>query len=121
MMLWRCGCRGCRERHRILAAHLHLRDAKLVIGDKNRHVSPTTSAYLVIIGQKGRIIAYRCVRLRCDGLASQTTASLGSLLLLILLQHALIDLIAFEDLSLTPLLQLVLHVLAEAKVEHLIE
>lgn len=120
-MLWRCGCRGCRERHRILAAHLHLRDAKLVIGNEKGHISPTTSANLVIIGQQGRIIAYRCVRLRCDGLASQTTTSLGSLLLLILLQHALIYLIAFEDLSLTPLLQLVLHVLAQAQVKDLIE
>ena len=50
-------------------------------------------------------------------LTSLALASICTLLLLILLKHAFIDLIAFKNLSLTPLLQLALHFFAHAHVQ----
>ena len=59
-----------------------------------------------------------------DNLARGVTSLLTRahpLLLLVLLEHALIDLVSFEDLRLAPLLQLTLHVFAQAHVEDLVE
>lgn len=57
----------------------------------------------------------------CSSSVASLFASLHALLLLVLLEHALVDLIALENFRLAPLLQLALHLFAEVHIQHLIQ
>ena len=92
---------------RVEIFHLRLTSKAELIVDGERHVPP--SLWIVVIGQDRCMTGYVLM-----SLPSLALATIRPLLLLVLLEHALVDLIAFENLRLAPFLQLVLHIFAHA-------